>query len=292
MTEIPPAPAFLDPPGVSLERDVPCRKCGYNLRGLLPEGRCPECGTAVGYSLQGDLLRFMSPDWVGTLRSGARTIILGVAVIILGIVGLLLLTVTRLGFAPLAVLAVGVGVIGQMLMLLGWWWLTQPDPSGLGEDNYGTVRQLIRLTVGLGLAQQALRLVSQAISLPPTAHLLANILLILFNLAAALGLFAQLYYVQKLALRIPDSALSARAAFLLRTFAPGYCLVVLLQMIATLTGTRASALVCFVALLMLAVLILGIVYLRMLEKLSRRLGEQAALARATWAAEAFEPVAP
>jgi hypothetical protein len=32
--------------------DVLCEKCGYNLRGLVPEERCPECGTFVTESLR------------------------------------------------------------------------------------------------------------------------------------------------------------------------------------------------------------------------------------------------
>lgn len=27
--------------------DLPCSRCGYNLRGLLVEGKCPECGESV-----------------------------------------------------------------------------------------------------------------------------------------------------------------------------------------------------------------------------------------------------
>src|SRR5688500_20183649 len=57
--------------------DLPCRKCGYNLRGLTPAMRCPECGTAVGYSLQGDLLRFCDPGWVDTLSRRTSLIVRG-----------------------------------------------------------------------------------------------------------------------------------------------------------------------------------------------------------------------
>ena len=31
--------------------DLACRKCGRNLRGMLPEGACPECGLSVAHSL-------------------------------------------------------------------------------------------------------------------------------------------------------------------------------------------------------------------------------------------------
>jgi len=35
----------------SLTEDLPCVRCGYNLRGLKAEGNCPECGASVGKSL-------------------------------------------------------------------------------------------------------------------------------------------------------------------------------------------------------------------------------------------------
>ena len=40
-----------------LKDDFQCRTCGYNLRGLDTDGRCPECTTAVGRSVHGDLTR-------------------------------------------------------------------------------------------------------------------------------------------------------------------------------------------------------------------------------------------
>ncbi len=36
---------------VELRRDVACSACGYNLRGLAVQGRCPECGQEVSVSL-------------------------------------------------------------------------------------------------------------------------------------------------------------------------------------------------------------------------------------------------
>jgi hypothetical protein len=34
-----------------IDRDLLCRGCGYNLRGLLPTGSCPECATEISLSL-------------------------------------------------------------------------------------------------------------------------------------------------------------------------------------------------------------------------------------------------
>jgi hypothetical protein len=48
----------------NVDADIPCRKCGYNLRGLAVDGRCPECATPVGVSINGELLRYSDPTFV------------------------------------------------------------------------------------------------------------------------------------------------------------------------------------------------------------------------------------
>ena len=53
-----------------IQEDTPCLACGYNLRGLSSDWRCPECGTAIGRSLHGNLLRFAQPQYVRKLARG------------------------------------------------------------------------------------------------------------------------------------------------------------------------------------------------------------------------------
>ena len=65
-------------PDGRLEMDIACVSCGYNLRGLAPDSRCPECGTAIGHSTRGDYLRFCDPGWVETLASGMNWIVAGI----------------------------------------------------------------------------------------------------------------------------------------------------------------------------------------------------------------------
>ncbi len=48
-----------------VERDVRCRECNYNLRGLASTSACPECGHAVSLSITDSMdsfLRCLPPD--------------------------------------------------------------------------------------------------------------------------------------------------------------------------------------------------------------------------------------
>lgn len=66
---------FADEPASSsrvVENETPCRACGYLLRGLPVDGRCPECGLAVEASLQSDFLRFSDRRWLRTIDRGTR----------------------------------------------------------------------------------------------------------------------------------------------------------------------------------------------------------------------------
>ncbi len=272
--------------------DLPCRKCSYNLRGLTIDGRCPECGAAVGLSVQGDLLRFSNPAWVRTLQRGVRLIIWGVVVIILGalLAVVLAVTVPAVGLA-----AVAVPLVGYVLTLVGTWRLTEPDPSGLGEDQYGTSRRLIRITLVMGVIDAALDVVSELITVPPMIAVALLFLAIVFGIAGVVGLFAQLQYLKKLALRIPDVKLAGRAHFLMYGLGIGYGLFALVGVsvaIATRFGAGGAAgppigivgaLGCSAAVIGVAVIVFAIMYLLMLERMGKRFGEEAHLAEDTWA---------
>lgn len=53
----------------TLDADLPCVHCNYNLRGLTVDGACPECGRPVADSTRDDALRGADPIW---LRRAAR----------------------------------------------------------------------------------------------------------------------------------------------------------------------------------------------------------------------------
>ena len=57
---------------------VPCVSCGYDLRGLSPDGECPECGASIQTSIDSQRLFFTSPRWLGGVRASVLTHALGV----------------------------------------------------------------------------------------------------------------------------------------------------------------------------------------------------------------------
>lgn len=51
-----------------------CISCGYDLRGLAPDSRCPECAEPIANSLKPNLLRFADPERLTLIARGARRI--------------------------------------------------------------------------------------------------------------------------------------------------------------------------------------------------------------------------
>ena len=283
---VPPPP--VDPSG-TVVTDLPCRKCAYNLRTLSINSRCPECGTAVGYSAQGDLLRFSDPAWVMNLHRGVVMILSGIAVLIVGGIAAAVLgaMLPRFGVVFATVIQLG----GWVLMTVGSWLLTEPDPSGLGEDEYGTARKVIRVTLLIGVANQAIQLLNAGFTLPPPAGAILLTIAAIAALAGVVGFFAQLQYIGKLAQRIPDEHLVRRANFLKYAFAGAYGAAILGGLVVAALarggagggGGMVIGIGCFAGIAMLVLLVFGIMYLFMLDRLRKALKEQAQYALHTWA---------
>jgi DNA-directed RNA polymerase subunit RPC12/RpoP len=64
----------------TISEDVQCIRCRYNLRGLSPGGRCPECGEKIALSLRHDDPADQRRRWARTLRLGILVFICSGAV--------------------------------------------------------------------------------------------------------------------------------------------------------------------------------------------------------------------
>lgn len=118
-------PSGLDASG-PVQGEIPCRSCGYLLKGLPATGRCPECGVAVAVSLHGDSLAHASPRWLTRAATGFR--LAQVASTLL----LLLLfpgTCCLSALAPGATSLLGYCAVIAALWTVGLWNATTPEPG-------------------------------------------------------------------------------------------------------------------------------------------------------------------
>lgn len=295
VTQIEPG-AFEPSEPVAIATDIACRKCGYNLRGLSIDARCPECGIAVAVSTSGDLLRYCDPQWVSLLARGAGLMLKGIAVIFLGTIGAIILGAALGPKGPIIALVAIVG--GDLMIVAGSWLLTTPDPSGVGEDQYGTARKVIRVTLLIGVGDTLIDLVTTSIAVPLDISRVFKVIGGVAAVVGVVGLYAELEYLQKLAARIPDYSLSSRAGYLKSGLPACYLIMVVWSLLNNLMGrgARPNTAMAFVGCCTFAVLIpaliLGILYLVLIRRFSKSFRQQALLAGENWAVHAKEDDEP
>jgi hypothetical protein len=133
------AAPILDAAG-RIDEDLPCRKCGYNLRGLLPNGICPECSSQVTRSLQDDRLSLCNPIWVRTLASGTAFVALGVTIFALDFIS------SALGFGKKIPSLARFALVGGWMIAttIGFWRVTTPEPWKPVDPKFLSDRKLAR----------------------------------------------------------------------------------------------------------------------------------------------------
>ncbi|WP_428938360.1 hypothetical protein [Fontivita pretiosa] len=272
-------------PNATVQTDAPCRKCGYNLRGLTYGGRCPECGSPVGLSTIGDLLRYSDPNWLLMLARGVSFILWGILVaLVIGLLGGLLFQTSAA--------QQWVQIVASLLGLYGAWLLTEPDPSGLGEAQYAMARKLVRVALLVGLGGSVLQAMGATPGVPREIGFGLGVVAIGATVFGVVGEFAKFVYLGKLALRVPHDQLARRA----RVLCWGYGLTlgasVLIGGIMGLLlaagpaparpGAAFIGITCAAAIVGLAYLVFGVMTLLFYIRMRRTLREQVELARQVW----------
>lgn len=204
--------------------DVPCRNCGYNLRGLKRDENCPECGRPVMQSLMGDALVYSSPEYVTNVLRGLSAVIAGYLLYFVGIVGGISVGI-HAGMATGGNLPpwieIGITIffmLASMVMIAGWWLFTSPDPALAPTETRQVARRWIR---GAAIVQLTLTIIDfmvQTLALgrttgPMTTPSVAaySVLGISSGIAGIVLFFSSLSYVAFLARRVPNPQLAERA---------------------------------------------------------------------------------
>lgn len=220
--------------------DLPCIHCGYNLRGLAPDGRCPECGTSIARSIHGDLLSAADPAWLTRVSQGL-TLVYAVFVTFLASIAVLIVVAVIFKsfgwhgtFSPqgltrtvLLFLFAALPIAAVILLLLGIFGLTTPDPRLRLTEQPIVLRRIVRgaAIVSVLLTNYGLKLFDTAFSgLSLSASRQVNafghgVVQWAFNFALVFTLAAASLYLAHLAERIPDIERAKRFKSTVRRFA-------------------------------------------------------------------------
>jgi hypothetical protein len=240
--------------------------------------------------MRGNEIRYSDPTWINRLRIGALLIFWTTITILATLASAALCDVDQI---PVSVQIFIYVIVGAFLLGgIGNWLLATPDPSGIGERNYGRSRKISRAAMILAPLGTA-ALIAAAVARPSiTPHWEYPAGLEICELIELIGAVALLQYLSKLAVRMRDTPIAERS----KTLRTGYAaagglllitgiahdfvlptdwaqqsdlggLVLSLQAIGGLTG-----------------FLVWILWMLLLLRLARKLKEQTRLARSTWEA--------
>lgn len=205
-------PPTKNPDTASIDFDVSCVRCGYNLRGRPRDGQCSECGQSAELSLSARYLFNADLDW---LRIIYRGVVLRVASIVALIVGLLARDNAAFSQSMRVLCFLGLAMLATLL-------LSRADPAAVEGDPARRSRFVAR----------ALSLTAVlAASIPPIFN--GSMFPSLF--LASVSVAADITYLRHLAERVPDERLAAASQSI------GYGVALCVACVALFVGICAVA---------------------------------------------------
>jgi hypothetical protein len=232
--------------GGRVAEDLACIQCGYNLRTLHREAKCPECGMAVGRSLLGNCLQYCDPKWLTKLAREVELIFWMIAVPFLVLV-LMMIAVAiaqALGAEGGPTLFAVLGLLNSLLffgvcigLVIGVWQFTTPAPNRLGPTSDLDVRRFIRVCVCMLLVSIPAGMIFQRGVVVRAVELLTSLLSFLC------GNVALLLYIRRLALRIPNR----KEAGIARALIVGFVVGIVFTVLGAMAGPTAAGPGCTIA---------------------------------------------
>ncbi len=199
-----------------------CIRCGYALDGLSPTANCPECGTAVELSLRESTLAAADPVYRDKVHAGLSLVLNAFLLMIIGGMLSFFLGVTGAGGGSgLALLLPILQLLASLMLLLGYWKYTEPDPGQVMREGTQSARTAIRMTVIVQLVCSLVVLLlgllgatAQAGARPSMAIDAMALVMMFAGLASLVAWIVQfisvMRYTRWLASRVPDDYIIRR----------------------------------------------------------------------------------
>ncbi len=135
----------------TIQQDTACRRCGYNLRGLYENGRCPECNAPNILSiLSEEEHAVFDPRWLDAVARGCK---LASITCYVGLCFWLVFVAAQIIVTGGLLAIVGMVLLGAMVLALmtGLWLMTSPYAALGSTETAWSTRRLARACILLFL---------------------------------------------------------------------------------------------------------------------------------------------
>ncbi len=206
--------------GLTIQPTRRCVRCRYDLKGLSPDGLCPECGMSVERSLALDRLYLADPAWLARLARGQTLIAGGLCLLLSGMVLAVFSLVVRAGHGSTStdpivatmVLCSGMILSAAALLATGVLLTTAQDPSMRGFERMFSARVLARAGLVAHVAFIGLAFAIDALPLSFLTRVpVRTVLLLLAVASATISIVSLLKWIGSRAMLIPARKLGRRA---------------------------------------------------------------------------------